>query len=63
MSEHQQAPHEILTARRALIGAAELNLEAVKYVEAGSQCMAAWTAAVALSLSTYALAMYKREAP
>ena len=63
MGEHRPEPWEILNPRAALIQAAELNNEAVEYVEAGSQCMGAWTATVALSLSTYALAMYKRDAP
>jgi hypothetical protein len=58
---NEQQPWQILSPRDALIEAAKLNREAVARVEAGEQCMAAWVADVAQSLSTYAAAMYRRE--
>jgi hypothetical protein len=51
------APYDVLTARAALVEAAKLNRKAVALEAEGSQCMAAWVADVAQSLSTYALAL------
>jgi hypothetical protein len=63
MGEHQQQPWEILNPRDALVEAAKLNTEAMDYVESGHFESARSLASVAQSLSTYALASYKRDAP
>jgi hypothetical protein len=58
----EQQPWEILNPRDALVEAARLNRSALTSIENGWTVQAEVEARIATSLSTYALAMYRREA-